>query len=314
MRELSALDFARRFYKGEVSDHAVYTALARREKNRDIRAILVKLARVEEGHKRAWRKLAEEQGAEPKEPALLWLRVIFFVLIRKFFGIAFTVKLLERNEAVGLAEYRSVVHRTALGKKWLAIADGVIRDESEHERMLLEKVEQFSKSLHHVSSIVFGLNDGIVEVLAAVAGLAILATTPTIVSISGIIVALSGTLSMTAGAYLSAKSQNLVEEGTGGNVNDASPSKSAFYTGVFYFIGALIPVSPFIFHLSGLVGILVAVLLCAVALSIVSFIIATLGNSNAKKRIAEMLIISIGAAMATMLVGAFVRVYLKITI
>ncbi len=314
MRELSALDFAMRFYKGEVSDNVVYAALARREKNRDIRAILVRLARVEEGHKRAWRKLAEEQGSEPKEPSLLWLRVIFFVLIRKFFGIAFTVKLLERNEAVGLAEYRSVVHRTALSKKWLAIADDVIKDESEHERMLLEKVEQFSSSLHHVSSIVFGLNDGIVEVLAAVAGLAILATTPTIVSISGIIVALSGTLSMTAGAYLSAKSQNIVEEGTGGSAGEVSPSKSAFYTGIFYFVGALVPVSPFLFHLSGFVGIIVAVLLCSVVLSIVSFIIATLGNSNAKKRIAEMLAISIGAAIATMLVGAFVRVYLKITI
>jgi len=81
----------------------------------------------------------------------------------------------------------------------------IMVDEAVHEKVL-GNVEAKS-----VGDFVYGISDGLVEVLAAVSGLSGAISSPLFVAVGGLIVGVSGTLSMAIGAYLSTKSEKDVK-------------------------------------------------------------------------------------------------------
>jgi len=304
-----------RFLKDELSDYELYKSIEHGEKDKVLKGLVKKLKNTEYKHAKIWASLIGEKHIENVGiPFRSKLRVVLYPIIRKILGVAFVTKLLERNEANGLNEYEELVKKNGLGVKELKKVRGIIVDEQEHEKLLIEETQKHETRLNYTRSIIFGMNDGLVEILAVIAGLAMVSTSSLIVAISGIIVGVSGTLSMAAGAYISSKSEKVVEKSLNENTVDTKPSKEAYYTGIFYFFGALVATYPFLLGASGYIGILEAVVSVAIVLSIASTLIAIISNTNVKNRVIEMLAVSLGAALVTAIIGFTVRVVLGIVI
>lgn len=304
------------FFRDEVLDHEVYKRLERSEKDSKLKWLLGELAAKEQKHMAIWMKLIGEEHATPIPPRFAKPKSFAFILVRKIFGITFMIKLLERNESAGLKAYSDALSGSALSAKDKRYTRQIIADETGHELALQQEVRLHAKNLNYIQSIVFGLNDGLVEVLAAIAGLAAFSASAAFVIIGGIIVAISGTLSMTGGAYLAAKSQNIVEEGVNRNKEHSAasgePIRNAYYTGVYYFLGAMVPAAPFLMGYMGFLGIGLAILFTSVVLTIASIVIAVIGGTGIRHRVIEMLAISLGASAVTIIIGTLARGYLGI--
>ncbi len=304
------------FLKDEILDSEVYAKLADSESNSDVKRLLYELSETEKGHAAIWRGLLGERGKKVGGPALMRLQILEMQTIRRLLGVAFLVKFLERHEKEGLANYESSLSKhTFRGNEGKQI-ESILRDEESHETAFALKAEKYKGNLEYTQSIIFGLNDGLVEILAVVAGLATVATGSFIVVILGMIAGISGTLSMAGGAYLSAKSEGLVESGVGKMKKKAGllPEKEAYNTGLWYFVGALLAVIPFMAGIGGVAGVLLSTLFVCVALTIVSSIIAIISGTSVKRRVFEMLAISLGAAVVTVLFGTFAKMYLGVSV
>ena len=305
-----------RFLKDEISDFKLYSSIEHTEKDGKLRKLVSTLKSTEYKHAMIWASLLGRKDIDDVSiPLSSRLRLFTYPLVRKVLGIAFVTKLLERNEINGLKEYKELVKGKHLGKGELERIKEIVLDEEHHERLLLEETQKHEARLDYTRAIVFGMNDGLVEILAVIAGLAMVATSSVIVAISGIIVGVSGTLSMAAGAYISSKSERVVEK----SLNQKSairtkPSKEAYYTGLFYFIGAIVATYPFILGASGYIGIIESVISVAIVLSFASMLIAIISDTRIRTRVLEMLFVSLGAAGVTAIIGFVVRTVLGIAI
>ncbi len=310
------LDMEQGFYRDEVHDIAVYTALAENESRPELRRLLQKLADTEKKHAKIWKDIISDAGETPHEPAFVGFAVAYYVFIRKVLGTAFAIKLLERGEERAIEEYSAALgSRRISGKGKAAIRNVILNDEKFHEKELSGKIGEYTGDLNYIKSIIFGLNDGLVELLAVVTGLAVVATSSLVVAVAGIVVGIAGTLSMAAGEYISSKSRGLVREAMREDVvHKTSPAKEAMYIGLFYFIGAIIAVLPFILGLVRYAGIITSIVLVVIVLTVVSTIVAIISDTSAKRRVAEMLVISLGAAFVTIILGAIIRYYFGISI
>lgn len=314
--EMKKLRLERRFYKDEVLHYHLYNALARMEKNRKLKRLLQELVHEEERHMDAWKSaVMEHQDREPTPPMTMGLEISFFRLMRSIFGAAFVTRLLEKDEAKGLEEYTDSVNRVRFSPKERTILNSIIEDETTHEDKLAKEMLIYEGEANYIRSVIYGLNDGLVELLGVVAGLAVIATSPIVVVIGGLVVGISGTLSMGGGAYLSSKAEALSETGVRSKSEvRLHPTREALYTGVYYFIGAIISILPFALGMSGLAGILGSIILVVIALTFASVVIAVLSYTSVRRRISEMLAISLSVAFVTILLGSIIRTVFGITI
>ena len=302
------------FLNNEIKDHSLYSKLAQLERDPGLRLLFRKLSDKENEHIGIWKKLLGVSGAKEGESLSVEFDVYLKVMVWKVFGISFLLKLLERNERAGVAAYSMARDSREFGEKGERYLGDIIKDESGHEKALVDKVLEHKDTLGSIQSMVFGLNDGLVEILALVAGLATVASTSLVVVIVGLIAGIAGTLSMSGGAYLSSKSGDLVEGSMKGKGKASSAGRAAYYTGIYYFIGALIVILPFLAGLKGIAGIILSVLFVAISLTAVSTIIAVVSDTSIKRRTFEMLAISLGAAAVTILFSTFVKMYLGVSI
>ncbi|MDE1855792.1 MAG: VIT1/CCC1 transporter family protein [Candidatus Micrarchaeota archaeon] len=312
-----AIEFAQKFFGDEYIDQSVYLELSKSERRRGVASLFSKLSNVEEGHKRKWEQIIMDNGAFPRRPAFASFRVWTFKLVKRLFGTAFMIKLLERHEVGGIEAYRSAEKSGFLGRAGLKAVHSIIKDETTHEKALLREVESNKGSLAYINSIVLGLSDSLVEVLAAVVGIAALASSAGVVVAGGVIVGAAGTLSMAGGVYLASKSERIVEKAIASGQEKTplnEPLKNAYYTGVFYFIGSLVPVVPFLAGFTGFSGIIIAILLDIIALLVASTVIAIVSDTSIRRRTAEMVAVTLGTAIVTIIIGTIARVYFGVAI
>ncbi|MEK6907546.1 MAG: VIT1/CCC1 transporter family protein, partial [Nanoarchaeota archaeon] len=162
----------------------------------------------------------------------------------------------------------------------------------------------------NLKDIILGGQDGLVNVLGVILGVAAATFQTKIVIIAGLAAAFTESISMAAVAYTSTETAlsyyntklkkskliNLLKE------EYENPKKSAFVVGFSAIIGSLIPLLPF-FFLSVKSAIMVALVLSALALFITGMIRARLTIGNQFRSGLEMLIIGMLAALAGYLVG-----------
>ncbi len=289
--------------------HAImYSHLAKEEDHPKHKRFLNKLTAEEKKHEELLREILKDEGVKPRRSHFLWMKLAFYRFISAIFGVPFGIAVIEREEDQTIKEYIAALSQIK-EKRSTDKLKTIIKDEEAGEQELQDNLNDYSEHFDYIKSIVFGLNDGLVEILAVVAGLAVVATSPFVVVIGGIIVGISGTLSMAGGAYLSSKSYNLVEEEKKGTSTTNSPFKDAAYTGIFYFLGSLSSVVPFAAGLSGFAGILAAIIIVSIVLVLASAVIGIVSKTSIKRRILEMLTISLGAAFVTIILGIILRSY-----
>ncbi|ADI31877.1 VIT1/CCC1 transporter family protein [Staphylothermus hellenicus] len=93
-----------------------------------------------------------------------------------------------------------------------------------------------------------------------------------------------------------------------------NPAKSGLITGLFYIVGAIIPLIPYFLRLPIIISLPLSLLFAGLMLSIVGFLIALSAGLNIKKKMIELLIGGLGAAGLTYLIGLIASTLLGINV
>ena len=198
-------------YRDELTDAEIYAALARIEGNEELRDELLRLSQYEFEHAKFWGLIAKEVGVDVSGVKPSRLSVLFSILVRKLLGLGFLVKLRESAEIEAIRRYGNLIRKGALGPYTDRLRE-ILLDEVAHEEVFKERGSRFEAFIENIRDAMYGMSDGLVEVLAAVAGLAPVVANPMLITLAGLIVGTAGTLSMAAGAYMSTKAQRDIRE------------------------------------------------------------------------------------------------------
>ncbi len=278
------------FQRSEITEYEVYRRLAQQEKNVNNRKVLQRIAEDERGHADFWKQFTK------KEVPPSWNKVWVFVWTAKILGLTFGVRLMERGEEQAQKNYKGIL-------KEIPQAEKILEDEKRHEQELINCLNE--KKLQYVGPVVLGLNDALVELTGALAGLTFALQNAKLIAIVGLITGIAASFSMAASEYLSTK--NEPERGK-------SAGTSAFYTGLAYIITVLLLITPYLVQPNYFLAL---GLMFAVALFIVfafNFYIAVAKNEHFFKRFFEMAGISLGVAALSFGIGIVVRMWLGVEV
>lgn len=276
--------------RSELTEHHIYSALAERCKDAHNAKVLRRIARDEKRHHDYWARITNTE-VQP----MLW-RIIFYAFIARTFGLNFGLRLMERGEDFAQQAYAELKTRF----KGL---DRIIVDEQRHERELLDLLGE--ERLEYASSIVLGLNDALVELSGALAGLTFALRDARLIAVSGLIIGFAASLSMAASEFLSSRE----ERG-----DRKHPLKAALYTGTAYILTVIILILPYL--LLPNVYFSLATMLAAVLVIIAAytFYITTAKSQRFLPRFVEMAAISLGVAIISYGFGYLVRQVLGIDV
>lgn len=200
------MDFNKQ-YKEELFDSEVYLELGKKESDPVAKAFLFRMAEMEKKHASIWKEISEKRGIRIGKLGIKdKLMIKLYGIIRKVLGLELTLRLLESNEENDIEKYNELAKSEELDENEREKMREISIDEAVHEEMLT------TIKAKDVSDFVYGISDGLIEVLAATSGIAGAVSNPLIVALSGLIVGISGTLSMSIGAYLSTKSEKEINE------------------------------------------------------------------------------------------------------
>ena len=222
------------------------------------------------------------------------LRILFYTLIARIFGLTFALKLLENAETQAHLDYQAVLNDLPELAK-------VMMDEEQHERELLGMIDE--KRLSYMGSVVLGLNDALVELTGALAGFTFAIQDSKTIALLGIITGVSASFSMAASEYLS-KTQE--EEG------DAI--SASIYTGVAYLFTVVSLILPFLLFTNPFMDLLLSVGIAVLIILVFNYYISVAKDLSFKKRFYQMAGISISVAALSFLIGWAVRKFLGLEI
>lgn len=279
----------------ELTDHYLYLKLANKQKDEHNKEVLKKIAQDEWRHYHFWKKLSNVDLRPNK------LQLTFYYFLSIIFGITFGIRLMERGE-----HKTQYLYQELQGK--VNNIDNLIKDEVEHEEMLIDAFNE--EKLNYVGSMVLGLNDALVELTGTLAGLTFGLADAKIVAFSGLIVGIAASLSMASSEYLSTKQGE----------SQGKALKSALYTGFAYIITVILMIIPYliipdkVFNIFGLnvpsiyLSLSITLLVVIFIILFFNFYISVAKRLNFKKRFGEMMIISLGVAVLSFLVGYLVKI------
>ncbi len=92
------------------------------------------------------------------------------------------------------------------------------------------------------------------------------------------------------------------------------PGRAGFYTGLFYILGAAIPLTPYFLRLDIGIAVPLSFLMAALTMSLVGFIIALTANLDIRKKMIELVAASMGAALITYSVGRLASILFGIEV
>jgi len=279
----------------EFTDFTLYDRLSKRVAgNSSFAEALRQLSATERRHFEFWKKYVPDE-----EPRSSSLKLFYLLLLQRMFGITFAVRYLERHESRVINEYRSVEHLIPAEDKE-AFAE-MLRDEEEHEKEFSNRVE--SSSVRYISFVVLGLADALVEITGIHAGSLGIYNVTEIAGLAGIIAGGAASLAMASAAFAQAK------QGFQG-----SARLSAIYTGVSYFITAVVLATPY-FLTKVMVDALAASLTLAVAiLALATYYSSVISGKPFPRDFAEILLIMLGVTVVLYFFGYFIRIETGITI
>ena len=246
---------------------------------------------MEYAHYRFWSRYNSEK------PSADAFKIRLMKLLRRVLGLTFTLRYLERKELRSVHKYKEITHLfPPSGKKVLR---QIIADEEQHRK---EFNRRFKGRITYISFIVLGLADALVEIAGIHAGALGIYNSTEVAGLAGIVAGAAASIAMASAAYAQAK--------TGFK---GSATISAIYTGISYFVTAVILATPY-FLTKAMVGALSASLLLAVVLiTFISFYESVISGSQFKKDFVEITSIMFGATVALYLIGTVIRHFIPIT-
>lgn len=271
------ISFALDAQRGEITEHKIYSRLAKRMDGKN-RKILERIAADELTHYGYWRQFTKRDVA-PRS-FVIWV----YVLLARIFGVIFALKIMEGGESRAQDRYAQV--------RGVEGIERIIRDEHKHEDALITLLHD--ERLEYASSIVLGLNDALVELTGALAGMTLALRDGTLVAVAGLVTGIAASFSMAASGYLSSKE----EKDSGKN-----PLKSAVYTGVTYLITVCILIAPYFLLGNIYLALAVTLVLAVSIIAAYTFYITTAKELRFWPRFLEMAGISLSVAAITFCIG-----------
>lgn len=271
------------FQKSEITEHRIYAKLSVSTKEAKNREALQKISREELKHYHFWKQITGREVPPDR------LKIAFYVLISRIFGLTFGLKLMEQGEENAQEAYK------ALDGPFPG-AGTVYQDEVEHEKQVLGMIDE--ERLRYLGSAVLGLNDALVEFTGALAGFTLALQNSRTIAMVGLITGIAAALSMAASEYLSTKS----EDG-----NTKNPLKACLYTGTAYIFTVLVLVGPFMLIPRVIPALILSISAAVLIIMTFTFYISVAKDLPFKKRFLEMLAISLGVATVSFVLGYLVR-------
>lgn len=275
--------------KNEITEFHIYSKLSKKIRNKDNSKILSKIAEDELRHYKIWKKYT---GLNIKPGK--W-KIIKYYLITRLFGLTFGIKLMEKGEGTAQINYQDFAEIIPEAKQ-------IIKDEGDHENSLISLLKE--EKLEYIGSIVLGLNDALVELTGALAGLTFAFQNSNLIALAGLITGIAASFSMAASEFLSQKSEG----------NTANAFKSSVYTGIAYIITVMLLILPFLLIPNHFISLGLTLFTAAFIIFIFNFYISVAKDYDFKKRFFEMFFLSLGVALLSFGIGFALNHFLKIDI
>lgn len=277
------------YQKTEITEHHIYMKLAQSTKDSENRRILDLIAQDELKHYQYWHKYTQED-IEPGR-----IKVWMYYLISRVFGLTFGIKLMEMGEEDAQDNYEQLVGS-------IPDIDALIQDENEHERVLLNLIDE--ERLRYIGSIVLGLNDALVELTGALAGLTLALQNTQLIAVTGLITGIAAALSMGASEYLSTKSEETTK----------NPLRASIYTGGAYIVTVFILILPYLIIANFYLALGLTMGFALLIIAFFNYYISIAKDVEFRQRFLEMTLLSLGVAALSFAIGFVVRTFLGIDI
>lgn len=277
------------FQRVELTEHHIYAKLARTIKSLENRQILEKISADELHHARLWQNYT---GRELK-PSML--TVWFYYLISRIFGFTFGIKLMEQGEEKAQGNYSELIGVIPEIERWIA-------DEDSHEKALIGMLDE--ERLRYAGSVVLGLNDALVELTGALAGLTLALQNTRLIALSGLITGIAASLSMAASEYLSTRSEETQKQ----------PVRAAVYTGIAYIITVTLLILPYLLLQNYILDLGIALVTAVLIIAVFNYYISVAKGEPFRKRFAEMAGLSLSVAAFSFGIGYLIRIWLGVEI
>ncbi len=270
------------YQRNEITEHHIYRKIAASMKPGKNRETIDRIARDEMRHYETWRSYT---GREVRPDLVkLW----FYYLISRVLGFTFAVKLMEQGEDNAQVEYRSIVAR-------IPEAGIIVEDEIGHEEALIRLLKE--ESLRYTGSMVLGLNDALVELTGALAGLTLALQDTHLIALTGSITGIAAAMSMAASEYLSTKAEE----------TSKNPVRASVYTGIAYIATVLVLITPYLILPNYYVSLGVTLTLAVLIIAFFTYYLSVVKDVPFKSRFFEMAGLSLGIAFISFLVGFALR-------
>jgi VIT1/CCC1 family predicted Fe2+/Mn2+ transporter len=276
------------FQKQEITGHAVYLALARNQKDPHNRNILNRIASDEMSHYLIYKKLTGRDISKNR------FEVFKYTVLSWLLGPTFAIKLMEKNEADAQVSYARLSHFQEINP--------IIRDEELHEKELIGMINE--QRLNYMGSVVLGLNDALVELTGALAGLTLALQNPQLIALTGSITGIAAAFSMAASEYLSTKSEN-----TGKHAYTA-----AIYTGIAYILTVILLILPFLLIHNVYISLVLTISVAVLIIAAFNYYYAVVKDEKFIRRFSEMAMLSLSVAALSFGVGFVLRKFFGIDI
>ena len=291
MEELDkkTLDIILTSQKNEITEHIIYSKLSQSIKDKQNKEVLKQISDDEKRHYGFWKKYTNKDVKPDK------LKIWWYYLISRIFGITFGIKLMERGEEDAQVIYEKISEHVPSAKQ-------IVYDEDMHEQKLVNMINE--DRLKYISSIVLGLNDALVELTGALAGFTLALQNTNLIGVTGLITGIAASLSMGASEYLSTKSEE----------TEKNPAKAALYTSVAYVLTVFLLIFPYLILTNVYLCLGLALMDAIVIILIFTFYVSVAKELEFKKRFLEMALISLGIAALSFVIGYLVNTIFNVTV
>lgn len=273
----------------EWSDHTLYERLSKTVKSDSpFSEVLQTLAATEHKHFEFWRKYVPGE-----EPRLDKLKLYWVLFLRRFLGLTFATRYLDRHEESVVKEYQGLARM--IPDTDMAAFDDMVADEREHEKAFAMKVE--SAAVRYISFVVLGLADALVEISGIHAGSLGFYDKTEIAGLAGVIAGAAASLAMASAAFAQAKQGEF----------KGSARLSAVYTGLSYFVTAIILATPYFLTSDMVYALSTSLSLAVVILAVTTWYSIVIQGKTFSRDFAEILAILFGTTAALYFFGYVVH-------
>ncbi len=271
-----------RAQRNETTEYYIYTRLARRVRDSKNAQVLARIGEEEGRHAEFWSRYT---GVTAKP---IRRKLILYYFLARVLGLTFGIKMMERGEEQAQINYGDILEAIPEGRQ-------IYEEEEKHEAELIEMIEE--ERLAYMGSVVLGLNDALVELTGALAGLTLALQNTSLIAVAGLITGIAASMSMGASEYLSQKSEGQASKAL----------TSSLYTGVAYIFTVILLILPYLILVNVFAALGATLLLAAAVIAGFNFYISVAQDLKFARRFWEMAILSFTIAALSFGIGFIIR-------